>query len=303
MPINAHPGYLAAEKEYLAAETKNKKIIALKKMISLAPSHKGAENLRAQLKRRLAKLKYTNEKEIKKKKSKREGIKKEDMQAVIIGMTNVGKSSLLSLLTNVQPEVANYEFTTKKPVVGMMDYGNVKVQLIDLPAFESEFYDKGLVNSADTILIVITNLNQLEEIEEDLEIARGKRIIIFNKTDLLNELEKRKIAATLQSKKYDYILVSAKTEENIEELKNKIFQSFDKIRIYTKDPGKTRKTDKPIILNPGATVKDVAEKILHGFLKQVKETKIWGPSSKFPGQKIGLKHELKDLDVVEFKTK
>jgi len=47
----------------------------------------------------------------------------------------------------------------------------------------------------------------------------------------------------------------------------------------------------------------VAEKILKGFSEKVKETKIWGPSSKFPGQIVGLNHKLRDLDVVEFKTK
>ena len=52
-----------------------------------------------------------------------------------------------------------------------------------------------------------------------------------------------------------------------------------------------------------STVYDVAEKILKGFSKTVAETKIWGPSSKFAGQKVGLKHKLKDLDVVEFKTR
>ena len=56
-------------------------------------------------------------------------------------------------------------------------------------------------------------------------------------------------------------------------------------------------------MKPGATVKDVAEKILHGFSKNIKETRIWGPSSKFSGQKVGLNHKLKDLDTVEFKTK
>ena len=51
-----------------------------------------------------------------------------------------------------------------------------------------------------------------------------------------------------------------------------------------------------------STVYDISEKILKGFSKKIKETKIWGPSSKFAGQKIGLKHKLKDLDVVEFRT-
>ena len=67
MPINAHPEYLQAEKEYLEAETLEQKIEKLKKMISHAPSHKGAENLRAQLKSR---LKRFQEQLIKAKKSK-----------------------------------------------------------------------------------------------------------------------------------------------------------------------------------------------------------------------------------------
>ena len=56
MPINAHPDFLAAEKEYLLAVDPEEKIEQLKKMISLCPSHKGAENLRAQLRARLKRL-------------------------------------------------------------------------------------------------------------------------------------------------------------------------------------------------------------------------------------------------------
>ena len=52
-----------------------------------------------------------------------------------------------------------------------------------------------------------------------------------------------------------------------------------------------------------SAVRDVAEKILTGFSNKIKETKIWGPSSKFSGQIVGLNHKLKDLDVVEFKTR
>ena len=74
------------------------------------------------------------------------------------------------------------------------------------------------------------------------------------------------------------------------------------MRIYAKEPGK-EKAKKPIILNPESTIKDVAEKILKGFSSKIKETRIWGPSSKYPGQVVGLSHIMKDMDVVEFKTK
>lgn len=302
MPINAHPDYLAAEKEYEATQTLEDKISALKKMISLVPRHKGAENLRAQIKTRYKKLKEQLEKTKKSGKSKKQGIKKQDMQAVIVGTTNTGKSSLLSLLTNAKPKIAEPKFTTTSPIIGMMNYKGTNIQLIEIPAIESEYYDKGLVNTADTIIITVDNLEQINQIKKQLEKTQGKKIIVFNKIDKLNEKEIRKLSATLSSKKYNFILTSTKTKENLEKLKNKIFQSFNKIRVYTKEPNK-EKSPNPVILEPDSTIKDVAEKILKGFSEKIKETKIWGPSSKFPGQKIGLKHKLKDLDVVEFKTR
>lgn len=302
MPINAHPDFLAAEREYLIANTLEEKILKLKKMISFAPAHKGGENLRAQLKTRLKKFQQQLERSKKSGKSSKKGIKKADMQAIIIGLTNTGKSSLISILTNNNPPIAEYKFTTQTPQIGTMNYETVQIQILENPSIFSENYDKGLTNTADTILILITSLNQLKDIEPLLEKTKSKKIIVFNKIDLLNLSEKRKISATLKTKKHNYVLISTKTKENLEELKEKLFQSFNKIRVYTKDPNKKEKTSKPIILQPESTVEDVAEKILTGFARKVKETKIWGPSSKFGGQKIGLKHKLKDLDVVEFKT-
>ena len=307
MPINAHPEYIAAEGEYLQAQTLEEQIEKLKKMISLCPSHKSAENLRAQLKTRLKKLLEKKERVKKSRGGKKSGIKKEEMQAVIIGKTNTGKSSLLKSLTNVKPEISIGEFTkftTKFPIIGMMPFSNVKIQLIENPAIGSEFYDKGLTNTADTLLILITGIEQLKEIEPYLEKTNAKKIIIFNKSDLLDKDKKRKIEATLKSKykNYESMIISTKTNENIEKLKEKIFHSFSKIRVFTKEPGKP-KSEKPIILNQDSSIKDVAEKIFHGFSEKIKEARITGPSSKFSNQIVSLNHKLKDLDVVEFKTK
>ncbi|MBU2562251.1 MAG: 50S ribosome-binding GTPase [Nanoarchaeota archaeon] len=299
---NQSPFYKKAEEKFLQAKTNDEKLEALREMIKECPKHKSSEKMLANLKTRLKKLETQITKSKKSGKSSKIGIRKEDMQAIIIGLTNSGKSSLLSLLTNTDPQIADYNFTTKNPIIGMMDYLSTQIQIIENPAIDSDYYDKGLVNTADTLLILITNLEQIKKIEEKLSKTIGKRIIVFNKIDKLNQTEKRKLSATLQSKKYNFVLISTKTQEGIEELKNKIFNSFDKIRVYTKEPGK-EKSKKPIVMVPRSTVKDVAEKILKGFSEKVKETKIWGPSSKFPGQKIGLTHKLKDLDVVEFKTR
>ncbi len=304
MPTNVHPDFLEAEQRYLAAETKEQKIIALKKMISHAPGHKGAEHLRAQLKKRLARLKYVDEKETKRTKSSKTGIRKEDMQAVIIGMTRTGKSSLISLLTNAKPEIADYGFTTKFPIVGMMAFEGAGIQLIENPAIESEYYDKGLTHTADTLLIVANDFRQINEIEKSVGKTTNKKIIVFNDFNRSSE-ELRKIDAKLKSKKYNYVIVNlnSKNDNELNLLKEKLFQSFGKIRVYTKEPGKQKSSTRPIILSPDSNVKDVAEKILKGFSNKIKETRIWGPSSKYSGQVVGLQHKLKDLDVVEFKTK
>jgi small GTP-binding protein len=305
MPINVNdPEYTKAEVWFHEAKDVEEQLLALNKMISHAPSHKGAENLRQQLTTRRKKLELALEKKKKSGKSSKVGIRKDEMQAVIVGKTNSGKSSLLNVLTNASPKVSLHKFTTNNPIIGMMSYATTSVQLIEIPATDSEFYDKGIVYTADTVILVGTTL---EDIKELLEITRtqGKIILVINKSDLLNQNEIRKLNATLKSKykKYEFSIISTKNKENLEELKDKLFQSFGKLRVYTKEPGKDPDKNRPMIMVPGDTVKDCAEKILKGFSTRIKQIKIWGPSSKFPGQIVGMKHQIKDMDIVEFKTK
>lgn len=297
---NQSPQYQKAEVQFLSAKTNEEKLRWLEEMIRECPKHKSAEKMLANLKTRYIKLKEKIEK-IKgvSRGSGKPGIKKEEMQAVIIGLTNSGKSSLLSLLTNASPEIAPHYFTTKIPAVGIIKYAGTNIQLIEIPAIGSEYYDSGLVNTADVIVIIVTSLVDLEKILPELDKAHGKKLIIFNIKDEAQDT--RKIEATLKSKKHDFVMISTKTEQGIEELKEKIFRSFGKIRVFTKEPGKP-KSEKPFILEEDSKVKDVALKIFKDSSK-IKETKIWGPSSKFPGQIVGLNHQLKDMDIVEFKTR
>ncbi len=301
MPINAHPEYINAEAEYHQASTPEQRILALKKMIRFLPKHKGAETLRKNIRTRYKKLK--KEVENKKKKSKgKKGIKKEYLQAVLIGLTNSGKSSILQTLTNTQPKIASYGFTTSEPEIGTLNYQGCNIQIIDLPPIASENFDKGIINNADTLLIVVEKIHEIKPTLEHIKQNKNaKKIIIFNKIDVHNKETKRKISETLRSKKHNFVIISCRTTEGIQDLKEKIFKSFNIIRIYTKKQGE--KQDKvPVILSPNSTLKDVAEKILHGYSKKVKFAKISGPSSKFADQKIGLSHIVKDKDIVELIT-
>ena len=297
---NQSPQYQKAQGLFLQAKTNDEKLHWLDEMIKECPKHKSAESMLANLKTRRKKLLEKIESARKTSRgSKRIGIKKEDMQAVIIGFTNSGKSSLLSKLTNATPNISKYLFTTKTPVIGMMKYLGLNIQIIEIPPIDSESYDRGVVNTADSLIILINNINQISKIEKEIGNSPGKRIFVFNIFEKNTDL--RKLEATLRSKKLNYVIINSENGLGISELKKKIFESFEKIRIYTKEPGK-EKSEKPFIFTNGSKVADVAKKIFKDISK-VKETKLWGPSSKFPGQIVGLNHELKDLDVLEFRTR
>ena len=303
MPINAHPEYVNAEKRYNEASNNEEKITALEEMLRWVPKHKGAETLRKQLRTRYKKLKQEFAK-AKKKAGSKKGIKKEQLQAIIIGLTNSGKSSVLKAITNANPQIASYGFTTAEPEIGTLNHQGCNIQIIDLPPIASPNFNKGMVNSADTLLIVVEKIDEIKPIlEQTKQNKNAKKIIVFNKIDLYDEDTKRKISETLKSKKYNHTIISTKTNEGLEELKEKILKSFPIIRVYTKHQGKKKKDqEKPVVLQKNSTLEQVAEKILHGYSKKVKYAKVTGPSAKFKNQKVGLKHVVKDKDTVEFIT-
>ncbi len=304
MSTNQSPEFLAAQKRYLVSKTDEEKLSALDEMLQTMPKHKSAESMRANLRTRYKKLKEKIEgiKQTSRKTARQHSIKKSEMQAVLIGLTNSGKSSILSCLTNAKPSIADYQFTSKQPILGTIIFEDIQIQLIDMPAINSEYSDMGIINTADTIVIVINNIKDLEQIFPYLTKSTGKQIIAFNKSDLLSYEDKRKIESTLRSKRYNYVIISAKTKENLYELSRKIFLSFSKIRVYTKEPGKSP-SKQPIILKENSTVEDAAEKIFHSLSQNIKETKVTGPSSKFPNQKVSLSHILQDKDIIEFHIK
>ncbi len=301
MPVNAGYEYFNAEKKYSAAQTTEGKIAALEEMIRAAPKHKSSENFVSALKNRLRGLIEKKEKSRKTGKSTAKAIKKEGFQCVLLGLPNSGKSTLLSKLTNAKPKVSQHPFATMRPEIGTMDYYGVKAQIVDLPSIGSDFFDVGIINTADCIIIVTDNLADIGKIRPMLTKSYGKIIVAISKIDTLSSEQLRKLQETIKSRKIPGLLVSAETETGLEELKERIFLSMDSIRVYTKEPGK-KASPIPVVLPQNSTVRDIAESILKGFSKKVKESRVTGPSSKFPNQIVGLDHVLKDKDIVEFKT-
>jgi len=291
---NQSPFYQRAEQEYQEATSDEERIACLEIMMKEVPKHKSSENMRKNLTNRYKKLKAGLAKQKKSGKGGQSGIKKADMQCVLAGFPNVGKSTIFKILTSQETKISPHEFTTYQPQLGTFHHEDAPIQIIDIPSFPS--HDKSLINSTDTLLFVITNLDQIKKAEQYLYRTKAKIILIYNKEDLLSNTEKRKIEANLKSKhkNLDYIFLSNKpTKTKLNQLTKKIFDTFPIIRIYTKEPKKAPSKE-PMIIKKNSTFKDAAEKILKGMSKKIKRARVWGPSSKFGGQVIGLEHILKE---------
>jgi hypothetical protein len=331
MPANLPPQYHAAYQKYREAKTLEEKISALKEMYAVMPKHKGTDKLQADIKRKIAQLKE----ELQIQKQKRRGVgfvlpKREGAgQVVLVGPPNCGKSSILKVLTNAEPEIADYPFTTTQPNIGMMPYEDIQIQIIDLPPFGNEevpWWQREIVRASDLVVLIVdlgddNFWEQLDGIrkyfeskniyfigkssktgEED-ETLEGpvvkKTILVGNKIDLSGVESNFEVLKNKMSSQWKIISISAPEKINLEELKKLIFEELDIIRIYTKQPGAPADLKDPLILPKGATVLDAGEKLHKDFARKLKYARIWG-SAKFDGQRVPRDYVLQDKDIIEF---
>lgn len=232
------------------------------------------------------------------------GVKKEGVrQFVLVGQPNIGKSSLLKNLCGLQTEIGNYEFTTLKPLPGIVRINHADFQLVDLPglvegASENVGQGKrflGIVKTADGVILMhdLTKpLMDVEKMERELEKSRIDKplLVIGSKADLAPK-SFTKLKQKFPNAKV--IALSNKTQQGKEEIKQALWEMSGLIRVYPRGEAI------PVVLDSGATVEDFAVKIHKDLAKQVKFARVTGPSSKFANQRCGLLHELADEDEVE----
>ena len=170
MPTNVTIDYLKAQDEYQNATTDRERLIALEKMLSTVPKHKGTEKLVLQIKRRMTKLKREEEaREAKKGTSKGFNIRKEGAaQIVLVGPPNAGKSSFLKTVTKADVDVGNYAFTTVELTPGMLPINDIQIQLVEVPGIiDGVSAGRGMglqlmssIRTADAMLLLIDGSNE-----------------------------------------------------------------------------------------------------------------------------------------------
>ena len=176
MSANLTPQYMEAERRFKAATTSEEKLAALEEMMATIPRHKGTEKMQAELKRRISKLRT----EQTRKPVSRAGIihridKEGAGQVALVGQPNGGKSMLVRQLTHAMPEVADYPFTTRVPLPGMMKFEDIQIQLVDLPPVHPDFPESWLyqiIRNADAVIQVVDLSDP--DILEDLETLLGQ---------------------------------------------------------------------------------------------------------------------------------
>jgi len=329
MPANLPPQYYELEREFKSERDPREKLRLAQELLRMMPKHKGTDKLQADMKAKISKYRKELEGGSKSSGAKQaksvDHVEKEGAgQIVLIGPPNSGKSSLLDSLTNAQPLVADYPYSTREPLPGMMTFETVQLQLVDTPPISDDLYENymsNLVRNADLVLLVcdLSDENLLGHLEVVIRLLEEKRIILkaefedqpedprlmIKKTILCahkthdDESGERKQRLAERFPGFEMVETSIIDDESLEKLKRALFDGLSIIRVYTKHVGKEPELINPVILPIGGTVEDAAIDIHKDFGKKLKFAKIWG-EGKFDGQRVNRDYELTDCDIIEF---
>jgi len=326
MPANLTPRYYEVEKKLKSATSNDEKILILEEMLSIIPKHKGTEKIQAQLKTKIAKLKHqTQKKGTTARHSSSLVIKKSGAgQVVLIGPPNSGKSQLIKSLTNAEPQISNYPFTTTTPYPAMMHFGDIRIQLVDTPPITIDYMEvwhPEIIKSADTLLLVLDlgsqdsigefttlenrlkekRLNLVSTLDDDSPLYlmfNKKCLVVANKNDLPQASQQLEQLRQALDSRLPVISVSALQEIGLEHLKAEIFTLLNIIRVYSKAPGKKIEGGEPFTLKCGSTVMDMAKAVHKDFAQKLKFARIWS-KQKYQGQKVNRNYILADEDIIE----
>ncbi len=325
MPTNLPPDYFTLEKQFRDAESTEEKIALLQKMYSVVPKHKGTDHLRADMRRRLAKL--NQEAQSHKSATKHDSAfhipRAGAGQVALVGPARTGKTSLLAALAGEGREGDFSPAPTFEPAPQMMPYENIQVQLIDTPPLSRDYVEprlRDLIRKANLMLIVV-DLHQdpIEQLKDSLRLLEDFRIyprhryavpppepgalllpflVLVNKCDDAEGEELYDIFCELMDEKWPCLPVSAQTGRNLERLKGNVVANLDIIRVYTKIPGKEADHNTPFVFKTGSTLEDLAGRIHKDFVENMKYARVWGKAV-HDGQMVQRNYVLQDGDVVE----
>jgi GTP-binding protein len=165
-----------------------------------------------------------------------------------VGVPNAGKSTLLSVISNAKPKIADYPFTTLEPNLGVVVYDDRDLVVADIPGLiEGAHMGVGLGHAflrhvqRTRVLVHLLNgandspLADYSQINAELalfdeHLAQKPQIVVFNKIDLPEAQERWLIVEeTLRKRGIEPVAISAATQKNVRQLVQLIFQTIDSL--------------------------------------------------------------------------
>ncbi|TML17939.1 MAG: TGS domain-containing protein [Actinobacteria bacterium] len=221
-------------------------------------------------------------------------------QIAFVGPPNAGKSSLLQSLSNIQIKTGDYAFTTTRPVPALTRIRGVFLQLVEIPGLiEGAAEDRGggrsllgVLRGADGIVLCheASSAAGLDPIRHELSAAGIDlpTLVVATKTD-----EAPAPAGSLG--------VSVLDDRSLDALREAIWNLTGLIRVFLRRPGDDEA--EPLALRPPATIIDVARTIHQEVADECRGARVWGPSARFEGQRVGREHLVADGDTIEVLTR
>ncbi|MCH8535196.1 MAG: GTPase ObgE [Flavobacteriaceae bacterium] len=167
----------------------------------------------------------------------------------LVGFPNAGKSTLLSVITAAKPKIADYEFTTLKPNLGIVKYRDFKSFVVaDIPGIiEGAAEGRGLghrflrhIERNSTLLFLIPAdaddiVKEYHILEDELrrynpELLDKDRIIAISKSDMLDEELKQEINESIKEafSETPYLFISSVAQTGLQELKDSLWKNLNK---------------------------------------------------------------------------
>jgi len=229
-------------------------------------------------------------------------------QIALVGPPNVGKSSLLQALSEIQIKTGDYPFTTLRPVPALTRIGGVLVQLVEIPGLiEGASEDRGggrallgVLRSVDAIVFCCRadgDPAELEVVRAEIAAAEIEKpaILAATRADEADPTSLARINDAFPD--LDVIAVSIIDEPSLDAFRGAVWRLTGLIRVRLRKDGTV--DDEPLALRPGATVTDVADWVHHDLGESLTGARVWGVSARFEGQRVGRDHVVQDGDIVE----
>ena len=229
-------------------------------------------------------------------------------QIALVGPPNVGKSSLLQALSEIQIKTGDYPFTTLRPVPALTRVGGVYVQLVEIP---------GLIGGASQDRgggrALLGVLRSVDGIVYCCRASANPADLFVVRTEVLAAgIEKPAVVAATRADEADaaavarlraafvglrVVPVSVLDDRSLETFRAAVWELTGLIRVRLRNQGSI--DPEPVAFEPGSSVAVVADWVHHDLGVSFSGARVWGPSARFDGQRVGRDHEVQDGDVVE----